>query len=295
VLALWANVHGSVVVGVTLVVLRGVSLWRAERRLGLLLVCASPLCLFASPYGLSLVHYYRVMLANPLLPRFVSEWQPTTLTIGSAVFFVMLAAGTIALTRFPGTTTRYEKAVFALTALSALQAVRGMVWFALAVIPLLAPVLETAVPRTRALMRPVSGRVGAALAVAAPLVLAVVFAHPQGWFTSEWPDAGGRAVAAAAAQDPHARILADDRYADWLLFTDPALRGRIAYDIRFELFTARQFEVLASYRSPYGRAGTSLTRGYELRVFDPRLDETCRAHSCRVLFRGPDLTVGRSR
>ncbi len=295
-LALWANVHGSVVLGVGLVALRGVWLLRmekAQRRLGLALIFLSPLCVLASPYAFSLLGYYRLMLANPLLPRFVSEWQATTLTIWTVIFFAVVVAGTILLTRFPGATTGYEKLVFALTALGALQAVRGMVWFALAAVPLLAPLLEQALSRTRAMTSRAAGQVGMLCAVAAPVAIALVFAHPQGWFTSHWPESGGRTVATLAARDPQARVLADDRYADWLLFTYPQLRGKIAYDIRFELFTKRQFELLASYRSPYGVADSSLTRGYRLQVFDPSLGEMCRPKRCRIVFRGPELAVGR--
>jgi hypothetical protein len=35
-------------------------------------------------------------------------------------------------------------------------------------------------------------------------------------------------------------VLADDEHADWLLWQQPSLEGRVAYDVRFELFDRRQ-------------------------------------------------------
>ena len=52
--------------------------------------------------------------------------------------------------------------------------------------------------------------------------------------------ARARAVAAALpGLPPGPAVLPSDRHADWLLWKVPALRGRIAYDIRFELLTDR--------------------------------------------------------
>jgi hypothetical protein len=35
-------------------------------------------------------------------------------------------------------------------------------------------------------------------------------------------------------------VLADDKHADWLLWQEPSLEGRVAYDVRFELFARRE-------------------------------------------------------
>ena len=73
-LVLWANLHGSVLVGIALLVAycvwEAVTHLRAERRvtyvysLVALAACASPL---ATPYGLRILSYYRAVLANPEL------------------------------------------------------------------------------------------------------------------------------------------------------------------------------------------------------------------------------------
>ena len=48
-------------------------------------------------------------------------------------------------------------------------------------------------------------------------------------------------IAAAAARDPHAYVLASPWLSDWLLFTTPALAGRIVADGRYELLTSLEF------------------------------------------------------
>src|SRR5262249_7315934 len=81
-LALWANVHGSVVLGAALVSLFGLTLafkeLRADRRVSEKAVALAGvpwLCTIASPYGLELPGYYLRLLHNPTLSHFVSEWQ----------------------------------------------------------------------------------------------------------------------------------------------------------------------------------------------------------------------------
>ena len=82
-LVLWANLHGSVVVGAALVALSGLTLAysgiraRARGRLWWkvgALVALPWLCILVSPYGLALPGYYRSVLDNPTLSQSVSEW-----------------------------------------------------------------------------------------------------------------------------------------------------------------------------------------------------------------------------
>ena len=65
-LVIWANLHGSVVLGAGLAVLLGVvELVRGGGRwIPLALVVLSPLCVLASPYGWKLVAYYDLMLVD---------------------------------------------------------------------------------------------------------------------------------------------------------------------------------------------------------------------------------------
>ena len=91
-------------------------------------------------------------------------------------------------------------------------------------------------------------------------------------------------------------VFADDRYADWLLWTEPELRGRIAYDVRFELFRPRQLDLLVAYRNRIGPAWRLATAGYALQVFDPTLQPDLEARlragrRLRAVVRAPRLLV----
>jgi hypothetical protein len=82
-------------------------------------------------------------------------------------------------------------------------------------------------------------RVNRLISVAALAGLAVALvaflARPPSWYVSRWPEAQVQAVR-AATRDPGVRLYPTDRTADWLLWRIPDLRGRVAYDVRFELF-----------------------------------------------------------
>ena len=88
-------------------------------------------------------------------------------------------------------------------------------------------------------------------------------------------------------------MLPSDRHADWLLWEVPALRGRIAYDIRFELLTHAELVSLARFkavRPGWQRAAA----GYPILVLDPTEDRRripiLRGQGLRVLY-GDDAVV----
>lgn len=294
-LALWANVHGTVVLGVVLAIVRGAILVsRRQRAHGLILAVLAPCCVFVSPYGLELVGYYRRLLANPSLAQYVGEWQHSWPGIGTAVFYLALLAGAWLLLRQRRGVVLYDKLAFALLGLGALQALRGIVWFGLATVPLLAPRIDATIGRTRLLAAPLVGRAGLGIATAGAIVVSVVFAHPSAWFVQEWPAQAAGDVAALVARNPQARVFADDRYADWLLWSEPALRGRIAYDVRFELFTPQQFRALGRYRATRRAPlpGNPLY-GYGVFVSDPA-KPSCFSGRCRTVYRDDRVVVTRS-
>ena len=106
----------------------------------------------------------------------------------------------------------------------------------------------------------------------APIACAVVavsaFAHPATWFTREYPSAAADRIAQIAARDPHARIFANERFADWLILEHPALAGRVAFDGRFELLTANQLKSIVEFRNRIV-GSTRVTKGYRLLVLYP--------------------------
>ena len=85
---------------------------------------------------------------------------------------------------------------------------------------------------------------------------------------SEWPEARVAAVR-EATRDPSARVWATDGTADWLLWRIPDLRGRLAYDVRFELYDQATLDDIVAY----GRRAPGWERvvdGYDVVVVDDR-------------------------
>jgi hypothetical protein len=257
ILVLWANIHGSVVLGAVLTTVAGVLVVvRALRKTanasnalllrGALLSVAPCLCVFASPYGSSLFHYYGSTAFNSSFGRIVSEWQHSWPSLLTLPFYVLAGLGVWLLLRNRRAVTTFEQVALLLLFLAGVAALRNMVWFsffALIVLPL--PLGK----RLRDVRGNESRTVKTALAAAAIAAVSVAGAaaasRPDSWLTSSvYPAAAANAVGAAAASDPTARIYSDVRFADWLLWTKPELAGRIAYDARFELLSSAELEQL---------------------------------------------------
>jgi hypothetical protein len=257
-LVLWANVHGTVVLGAALVMLRGMTLLGERRRLGLALVVGAPLCVFASPYGPSLAVYYQRLLHNPLLPRFLDEWRASTPSRATAPFYLALAVAAWLLVRHGRRLALFDRVALVLLGAAGIWAIRSIVWFALAAVVLLPAAADGAFGGSRVLTGRRGSLLAATLAPVAMLIALVVLARPDARLLAQWPAASAdRAAEAAGARG---LVLADARHADWLLWTHPELRGRIAYDVRFELFGEADFRRLLRLR----RQG--VPPGYRVRV-----------------------------
>jgi len=305
-LVIWANVHGSVVLGAALVSLRGLTLaassLRSRRpvrswlpRAGTFLVLPW-VCTLASPYVLSLPGYYRSVLDNPTLDRVVSEWGPTTVR-NQPVFFLLLFAGFWLVFRSRRALTPFALLAFLATALAALVAERNVIWCALVAAGTLPLALDE---RWRPAETPRRRRVNVALATlgiaVALAAAAATAAHTRDWFESAYPRAAVRALSAAAVSDPGLRVFADDRYADWLLFEDPDLEGRVAYDARFELLTSAQLSSLTAFQDESGLDWERAADGYRVLVLDTNADRGAiqlfeRVPGTSVLYRSARIVV----
>ena len=247
-LIVWANLHGSVALGAGLVFLYGLGLVRRgdTRRRGALLVLGSPLTLLASPYGFRLVDYYHLMLFHPPLAQYVVEWKPPAVE-GPTYAFFLSAFGAAAL--WGGhrrVLTTFEKWAVPVLLLSALTAVRNGVWFELALAVTLPRLLDAAWP-SKIKLTPGVRRVNVVLGSAALVSVVGLFAYQASrgpaWLDKSHPSAAAAAAVAAAA-GPDGIVLSDDIHADWLLWQEPSLAGRVAYDVRFELFDAHELKQL---------------------------------------------------
>jgi hypothetical protein len=297
-LILWANLHGSVIVGAALASGYGFvelaeSLWkeRTVRARSLVLLVAPWLCMLTSPYATSLPHYYREIFSSSF-GSYVTEWAPTTLTLLHAPVYLLALGGLWLLGRTRGTTSTFEKLAFVGVSFLAFDAVRNMVWLALlalVVLPRLLDELRAPAVEPKAMNRLLS------LAMLFGVVVATlgVALKPVTWFTQQYPAAAGNA--AAATTGPHGQVFANERYADWLVFEHPELAGRIAYDSRFELLTSKQLQSVTEFRNLVA-GWHSTIRGYRTLVLDrgddhPPIHALLTARGARVVMRRGPVVV----
>jgi hypothetical protein len=296
-IVLWANLHGSVLVGAGIVSLAGVTwiLRRATRApaapgvaRSVALAAAPWACVLVSPYAFELPSYYRLMLVDSPVSKVIAEWQAPKPHGWYLVFFGLAAATAILAVWQRRRLGWYEVAVLAVTLAGSLRSGRGIVWFALAALVLLPIALDGALGGREPPLRRRAGIVLGSVSLALlAMVLVTVASRPTSWFEKEWPAAAPQIVARAAAAAPGQKaVFPSDMHGDWLLWKIPALHGRIAYDVRFELVTADQLASLVLYKTT--RLGwQNAAAGYPILVFD-RSEARARI---RALRRGPGTSV----
>jgi hypothetical protein len=242
---LWANLHGSVVIGAGLVLLRG-ALGLAERsapRRYTTLAFGAVAAIFVTPYGFGVVDYYRSTLVNPSFRSIVTEWGAPTPSLRNAPIFLLIGGAIWLAARRTKEVGRFG--LFAELALIvlALGAIRSSVWLGLASIVVLAPALDAELGGKELSVERMNKMVGLFGIAFASIMLAATLAQGASGLTkSSFPPAAADAAARAAAARPHTTIYSNERYADWLLFTHPELTRRLAFDARFELLTAEQLQ-----------------------------------------------------
>ncbi|HEY2355316.1 MAG TPA: hypothetical protein VGH79_10510 [Gaiellaceae bacterium] len=294
-LVLWANVHGSVVVGAGLVALAGVVGMARARRLsarGLALTVLPWACMLASPYATQLPAYYTKVLVGGDFSSLITEWAPTTLQLVTLPVFILVLGGLWLFGRNGRSVPVFDQLAFLAMAVIAFQAIRNMVWFALialAVLPPLVDRLRAPVDEPRRLNRILA----LSLICLTALALGGVAAKSTSWFTHAFPAPAAQAVARAAG--PDGRIFATSSYPDWLLWSEPQLAGRVAFDSRAELLKRSQLEEIVRIQNAAGDWRAAI-RNYRVFVLDPRLDRTFehalrRSLGLRVAFRSPQVVV----
>jgi hypothetical protein len=305
-LILWGNLHGSASMGAGLASLYGLTVlvgdirsrqpWRRWKRAATFMVGA-PLCLLVTPYGLSTASYYRETLVNPAFKAALLEWQPITHVTVLAVPFFLMAFATVWLLGYVRDRVRLFDAL-ALAALiaGAILAVRNISWFPLAVLVLVPPLLSSIPSSSGAATR--RPRLNLALAGAAIcfclLSVISVAARPAAWFESRFDAHVLRTVSLIAQRRPGVDVYAAGEQPDWLLWRDPALAGRLAYDSRLELLSAPQLRLLSEPTQLLTPRGRDFFAPYGLLVLQtanpgtrPLLEAT-RAH---VIMRADGVTV----
>ena len=236
--------------------------------------------------------YYRATIGNPIFRQFLAEWTPPTLpTPLGCAFFLLAAAAVVLVARRPRDLTLFEHTALAFTLVGGLLAIRSILWFAYACIVFLPPLLPSG---RSAPSRPTTLLAIGTSAVAVAVGIGTV-ARPGQWLTRAWPDEAAAAVTRAAASDPSAKILTDGGVGDWLLYVRPSLRGRIAFDGRWELLPRAQMRTTFLYLWQIGAGWERASRGYRLLVLSPqaesRLVDTYDRRGLRVLYRDRNIVV----
>ena len=300
-LVLWANVHGSVVLGAALAALYGGllvvrrALPASLRARGALLAVGGPLALLATPYGLHIVGYYHSTLFNSEFKTIVSEWRAPTPSLGLAPLYVLAALALWLLGRRHARFSAFESVVLLVLLALTFDSQRNLAWLALAAIPLLAPALDDVLPTPR---RAVSTRLNVAIAGVAAVFALIALAGAAGRssYAGDYPAPAAEAVARAAAGDTAARVYANEQFADWLLMTKPSLRGRIAYDARFELLSRQQLEAIARWRGQVGTGWRAAAAGARVIVLALPAEQGAEGvllgeHGSRLLYRDGKIAV----
>jgi hypothetical protein len=299
-LVVWANVHGSVALGALLVMLLGAfELVQSRGRSWLrsvALLALAPLAVLASPYGpVDAVRYYHLMLVDPPFAGRVTEWRWAE-PGGKTVFFYLLASIAVVLVwRGRRRLTLFDIGVLALTFAGGVSAIRGIVWFALACMVFVPVAIGHGLESKRRgePRRGLNFGIAVGLTVAVVAVAGSLFLRDESWFEEYWPREAVEAVEGELRQDD--RVFAPDRFSNWMLYEIPQLRGRVGYDIRFEVYDREFFERLRRYAAEEGADWKSLTDGYRIVI----VDETRRSHTedfleepgARVIYGNEEMTV----
>jgi hypothetical protein len=255
ILCLWANLHGSVLLGAALLALRGgldlLEDVRARRRPRLLALAAVTLpwpCLLVTPFPLQIPHYYATTAFNSSFSQYLGQWQPTTLSLASLPLFVLAFGFVWLVARSRPELSRFERLAGLLLVAFAFLAVRNWIWLSLGAVALFPTALDRSSEKSRRAVPVPLNQVCAVAGALLALLAAAILANGRSWFKTTFPDPAAQTVARLAAANPNDRIFASARWGDWLLWKEPQLEGRIAYDARAELFTTRQFKTIALSR-----------------------------------------------
>ena len=250
VVAVWANLHGSFILGPAVLVL---AWWSdlearvARPNRALLVAATSVVAACLTPFGPWVWAYAIGLSVNPEVTARITEWQPTSIrTIPGLLFFASAMASVAVLARvgrpIAWTTLVWFAAFFVL----GVYAERGLAWWPLAAATALAPVIAARVGTTSTPLRidpPLVRRLNAVLA--SGLVIAAVALLPV-WRDADPGTEAPRGLLAHAPSGITAALRVEVRDGDhvfhpqtwgsWFEYAIPS--ARYAIDSRIELFPA---------------------------------------------------------
>lgn len=240
---LWANLHGSAPLLCVLIVWRAIVRARHwDRRTLVVELVVAVLCaaaLLATPYGASGISHYRGTLGNPLLRARVVEWSVATPSLTPWYFAVALVVLVTVVRARAWRFDAFGVGLAALTMALGFWSVRYQIWFALVFARYGAGWLDVALGERVLPFRVRGGRwtralpwVGVASAVAGAAYAQRTWADPRFELVK---------VVLVEASQRGERLYVDLAHVDRLLLQERRLRRKLPYDIRFELWKARDF------------------------------------------------------
>ncbi len=270
-LALWANLHGSVLLGAGLAVCY--ALYRTVRggRTYVLFGLAAAAAVFCTPYGFAVLGYYRQLVGNPVLARYIARWAPPNPgSPGTWAFYALVAAVLAAVLLAWRRGARPDPVLGGIALILlvlALTAARNEEWFAIGGSLLAADALAKAGrERTAALGRRFTIAVTGLLSALALTGMAALAVEPATQFELQVPHGAASAAASMAQRDPHLRILGDVYTGTSMLWLHPATAGQVGFDVRLEQYPPAQLRAYFDYVFVNGPHWDRVTGGYQILV-----------------------------
>lgn len=302
-LALWANIHGSVVLGAVLVALVGALavVRRAsdgrQRLLGAVLAVGAACSVLVTPYAPGrIVDYYHLFFFDQPFEGLLNEWERTGLSAASTTFWLLATAMLVLCLHERRRLSLVEWLVLAITFVGGVQAIRGIVWFVLAVL-VIGPNVLTGLLGARSVLSVRRANIVLAGAVVLGVLVATagLLSRDDRSLTRIWPSEA-LPVLARELRDPDLHMWGTDRHADWLLWELPELRGRLAFDVRFELYTRDQVEDIVRWNGRIGPDWKHVADPYRVVLLDTadrlsHLEHLAREPGTRIAYRDDKLIV----
>ena len=252
--AVWANVHGSFFLGPLVLGLAWLEdvhdrIERPHPTLVVAVVSVAAACL--TPFGPTVWGYAVGLSVNPSVTGRITEWLPTSLRDVAGILFFASVASVVVLIGRQGRVVSWPNLLWLAVFLGiGAYAARGIAWWALAAVPLVAALVSVQTPSTAAaptarasetrLTRRLNVFVVGAFAVAGVVALPIwrpvdpATGAPEGVLREAPP---GITTAVRAQVRPGARLYNPQPWGSWFEFAVPDLP--VAIDSRIELFPAQ--------------------------------------------------------
>ncbi len=153
-MVVWVNSHGTFVIGLALVgiwfleaVVAAIWEWKNRQPEGIFNTLLIPsvvsvavilACLF-NPRGLGIVEYVKTLTSNSVVQNLVTEWAPPAFgSLMGNLFFAGLAISLLIMLLTPARPRLVDGITFLIFGLLALRTSRGIIWFGIVMVPILA-------------------------------------------------------------------------------------------------------------------------------------------------------------